>query len=271
MNRKIVLITGASSGIGKAAAGLFADNGFIVYGTSRRAINETVYESPKGGKIVMIRLDVNNDASVDECVKKIVENEGKIDLLINNAGFGIAGAIEDTLTEDMKAQLETNLFGVHRVTRAVLPVMRENRCGKIINVSSVAGFLSIPYQAFYSVSKYGVEAYSRALRCEVKPFGIDVAMVQPGDTKTGFTGERVTVTDESSVYSDKLRASVKRMAHDEQNGASPESIAKVILRMAKRKHMPVSVTVGLQYKVIKLVLRFLPERFVSFVIRKMYA
>lgn len=271
MDKRVVLVTGASSGIGKAAAKLFADGGCTVYGTSRKASGEKTYESQSGGSITMISLDVNDDLSVKKCVDAVLGCEKRIDVLVNNAGFGIAGAIEDTAVDEMQKQLDTNLFGLHRVTKVVLPSMRENGGGKIINISSVAGFLSIPYQAFYSVSKYGVEAYSRALRCEVAQFGIDVAMVQPGDTKTGFTKERVTVKNVGDAYKDKLNISIKRMANDEQNGVSPEKVAKAVVKMSKKRHMPVSVTVGIQYKAIKFAVRFIPERIVSFAIRKLYA
>ena len=263
--KKVALITGASSGIGQAAAVLLAQKGFQVYGTSR-----------KGGEgkepFFMVQLDVTEEASVRSCIETVMEREGRIDLLVNNAGFGIAGAVEDTSPEEVQSQLETNLAGVHRMCRQVLPIMRRQGGGKIINVSSVAGYIAIPYQTFYTVSKYAVEGYSRALRNEVGQFGIRVAMVQPGDTKTGFTKERVTTaeTGEHSAYYKKVTASVQRMARDEQNGADPIKVAKVILRLAQRKNPPVAVTVGVPYKLIKAAQRLLPERLVSFIVGKLY-
>ncbi len=262
----IILVTGATSGIGKATAGLLASKGFTVYGTGRKASGETV------DGVVMLPLDVTNDESARNCVEEIIRREGRIDVLVNNAGYGIAGSIENTSVDEMRQQLETNLFGVHRMTKLVLPYMREQKSGRIVNISSVAGFISIPFQAFYSVSKYGVEAYSRALRCEVAEFGIKVSMVQPGDTKTGFTGERKTVKDGmTGVYGEKLQQSVKRMAHDEQTGRDPIFIARAVLKTIKRKNPPVSLTVGIEYKAIKALSKVLPEKLVSFAIRKLYA
>lgn len=266
MDKKVVLVTGASSGIGKAAAKLFYEKGYIVYGTSRR---EAV-ESSDG--IAMLKLDVTDDASVQDCVQQVLQREGQIDVLVNNAGYGIAGAVEDTSAEEVKSQLETNLVGLHRMCAAVLPVMRRQGGGKIINISSVAGFIAIPYQAFYSVSKYAVEGYSRALRNEVAQFGIRVTIIQPGDTKTGFTKGRVTASGsgKDSAYYERVCKSVARMERDEQNGASPESVAKVIFRAAQAKNPPVAVAVGAPYKLIKFALRLMPERFVSFVLGKLY-
>lgn len=272
MKKSVVLITGATSGIGKATAELFCANGYTVYGTGRKISPDAEALNCQAGSITMLPLDVTDNTSVDKCVDEIIRREGKIDILINNAGFGIAGAVEETDVEQMHAQLETNLFGVHRMCKKVLPVMRSSGSGRIINISSVAGFVAIPYQAFYSVSKYGVEAYSRALRGEVEQFGVKVSLIQPGDTKTGFTAERITVADkQSNAYTAKMNSSVNRMAHDEQNGCSPEKIAKVILKTAKSKRPPVSKTVGLQYKLIKIATKLLPERIVSAAIKKLYA
>lgn len=267
-NKRIVLITGATSGIGKAAAELFYANGYKVYGTGRRVLPSV--SADEG--IVMLPLDVTDDASVERCVDEIIRREGRLDILINNAGFGIAGAVEETDISQMRSQLETNLFGVHRMCKKVLPIMREQCGGRIINISSVAGFIAIPYQAFYSVSKYGIEGYSRALRAEAMQFGIKVTLIQPGDTKTGFTDGRITVSSNNSdAYTKKMNSSVKRMEHDEQNGASPVKIAKAILKTAQSKHPPVSKAVGLQYKLIKGAVKILPERLVAAAIKKMYA
>lgn len=272
MKKSVVLITGATSGIGKAAAELFCENGYTVYGTGRKAECEKIKENANGGSIRLVPLDVTDDISAEKCVEEVLKREGRIDILVNNAGFGIAGAAEDTSVEEMRSQLEVNLFGVHRMCRLVLPAMREQGKGRIINISSVAGYLAIPYQAFYSVSKYGVEGYSRALREEVRRFGIGVTLIQPGDTKTGFTSGRVTVKNgKSDAYEKKFTRSVKRMERDEQNGSSPEHIARAIVKAAESKNPPVSKTVGFQYKLIKFALRLIPERLVSFAVRKLYA
>ncbi len=271
MKKQIVLITGATSGIGKEAAELLAKNGYTVYGTGRSAKGDVVNTYENGGSLTLLPLDVTNDASAEACVEKIVKKEGRIDALINNAGFGIAGSVEDTTVEEMRGQLETNLFGVHRMVRLVLPVMRKNGYGRIVNISSVAGYIAIPYQTFYTVSKYGIEGYSRALAAEVGGFGIKVVLIQPGDTKTGFTKDRVTVKNVSEAYREKLDESIKRMAHDEQNGTDPKVTAKKILKAVRRKHPPTSITVGWQYKLIKFAMHILPERLVGFVVKLLYA
>ncbi len=271
MKKSVVLITGATSGIGKETAELFAQNGYTVYGTGRKAIGETVNTYPNGGSLMLIPLDVTDDGSAEACISSVMQKEGRVDILINNAGYGIAGSVEDTSIEEMRSQLETNLFGVHRMVRLVLPIMRQQKCGRIINISSVAGYIPIPYQTFYTVSKYGIEGYSRALSMEVKKFGIKVVLIQPGDTKTGFTKERVTTKTVSEAYKAKLDSSIARMARDEQNGTDPKITAKTILRMAKRKNPPISVTVGIQYKLIKFAIHLLPERLVGFAVKLLYA
>jgi short-subunit dehydrogenase len=276
VNRKVVLITGASSGIGKALANILMEKGYKVYGTSRKQPTgngggNTLQPDANGGFIKMIQLDVCSGDSVKEAVEFIVEQEGCIDVLINNAGFGIAGSVEDTSEEEAYQQFNTNFFGVHRMCRQVLPIMREQGSGLIVNVSSVAGLISIPFQSMYSASKYALEALSEAMRIEVKPFGVNVVLVEPGDTKTGFTDSRQFVNAGSdSVYSKKFKKSINTMIKDEVNGPSPESVAKVIARVVEMKNPPVRVVAGLQYKVFVFLKRLLPSRFVEYVISKLY-
>ncbi len=262
---QVVLITGATSGIGKATAELLAQMGYRVYGTGRNVTNGDVCNG-----VTFVKMDVRDEESVRACVEYIIQTAGRVDVLVNNAGFGISGAVEDTDTEVMQSQLDVNLVGVHRVTRAVLPIMRKQGGGRIVNVSSVAGFVAIPFQAFYSVSKYGVEAYSRALEREVHKFGIKVTLVQPGDTKTGFTAGRVHVGQSSQTYAAAANRSVAKMEQDEQSGGSPVAVARVIAKIIKRRNPPVSVCVGLGYKTIKALLKLLPERLVRFVVGVLY-
>jgi len=187
-SNQVVLITGASSGIGKTCATRLHERGYQVYGTSRSA------PAPGAGKqssfqmppfpYKMLRMDVNDDKSVQDGVGAVLADAGRIDAAVNCAGFGIAGAVEDTSTEEAKAQLETNFFGTLRVCRAVLPIMREQGSGAIVNISSIAGLIGIPYQAMYSASKFAIEGMTEALRLEVKPFGIRVCLIEPGDLKS---------------------------------------------------------------------------------------
>lgn len=269
MHQKTVLVTGASAGIGKATAQYFLDKGFQVFGTSRKA---TLPGMAQGGGIQMIRMDVNDETSVATAITYIMGISGKLDVVVLNAGNGIAGSIEDTSTEEAKFQLETNFFGAHRVIRHILPIMRKQGYGAIVAVSSVAGFISIPYQAFYSASKFAMEALIVALRHEIAPFGITASLVEPGDTKTDFTGSRVLAdgAEQNPVYRDKFKRSVSRMEKDEQAGASPDSVARVIYHMATRKNPPVRKAVGFGYKTIAFLWRLLPTRLLEFAVSKLY-
>jgi len=270
---KVVLITGASSGIGEATAKYLAKQGCRVYGTSRRAENGTViYEdNDSKGFFKMVRLDVCDDQSAQDAVSYIMEIEGRIDVLINNAGFGISGAIEETSESEAFSQFNTNFFGVHRMCRRVLPIMRSQKRGLIINISSVAGQFPIPYQSMYSASKYALEAYTEALRMEVRDFGIRAAIVEPGDTRTGFTDNRYYCKAfENTVYP-KCKDSIDKMVKDERNGASPEDISRVILKLLGKKEPPIRVTVGFAYKAFVFLKRLLPSRFAEYILSKMYA
>ncbi len=263
--KKVVLITGASSGIGLATAKLAAAAGHVVYGTSRSI------KSVEG--IRMLKMDVCQDSEVDAGIGQIMREQGRLDVLIGNAGSGIAGSVEDTGIDEAKSQFEVNYFGALRVLCKVLPIMRRQGSGSIVTVSSVAGMLAIPFQSGYSATKFALESTLEALRSEVAPFGIRVSLVEPGDTRTGFTGARtLTVAAQSNkAYAERLTRSVKRMAHDEQHGATPEKVARVICRVAFSKYPPVRTAVGLDYKLILLMKRLLPDRLLVHVLRMMYA
>lgn len=268
---KVVLVTGASSGIGQAIAQTLMEKGFRVYGTSRKAQN-TVTKSSNGiGFFKMVQLDVCSDESVKTAIASILQQESRIDILINNAGNGIAGSVEDTTTEEAMYQFDTNFFGVHRMCRAVLPIMREQKEGLIINVSSVAGLFTVPYQAFYSASKYAVEALTETMRTEVKQFGIKVSMVEPPDTKTGFTANRKYVkASADSVYNKNFTKAIKTMEHDEQNGLAPKVIVNAVVRIINSNNPPIRIIGGFQYKFLYFLRRFVPSRFVVYVISKLY-
>jgi short-subunit dehydrogenase len=269
----VVLITGASSGIGQALAYTLMEKGYKVYGTSRGIKNEETIKAKNGsGFIKMIPLDVCSEVSVKNAVDYILQRELAIDILVNNAGFGIAGSVEDTSPEEALSQFDTNFFGVLRMIRAVLPKMREQKNGLIINVSSVAGLISVPYQSMYSASKYAVEAMTETLRLEVKPFGIRVSMIEPGDTKTGFTGKRQYVKASSnSVYNETFTKSIKTMERDEQNGPLPKVVVNAIMEIINSKKPPIRVVVGFSYKTLVFLKRILPSRFVEFVVGKIYS
>lgn len=277
MRKKVVVVTGASSGIGKSTAEHLMKKGFHVYGTSRNVEGRfdeghVATDLRSGGFIEMIPLDVTCDTSVEVAIKTVLSREGHINVLISNAGTGIAGSIEDTSIDEAKSQFETNFFGTLRVIKAILPVMRAQRYGMIIVLSSVAGVISIPYQAHYSASKFALEALIEALRCEIAPFGLKACLVEPGDTKTGFTHSRIIAkhSGENTPYYERFQRSLSRMEHDEQNGASPEAVAQVIYSMIIKKNPPVRATVGLQYKAILFLKRLLPTRILEKVIGILY-
>lgn len=268
----VVLITGASSGIGKALAEGLAEEGLKVYGTSRHVKGEerVVSENETGGFFKLIRLDVCDDESAKAAVEYVAKKEGQINILINNAGFGVAGPIEETTSKEAISQLDTNFFGMHRMILNTLPIMRKQNKGLIVNIGSVAGLISIPYQAMYCASKYAVEALSEALRMEVKDFGIKVTVVEPGDTKTGFPLNRqYSEESKESAYKNSQK-SVEKMMEDELNGPGPETVVKVVKRLIKRKNPPVRVTVGFSYKLIVFLKRLLPARLVVYVVSKLY-
>lgn len=265
MGKKVVLITGASSGIGLATAKLFIEAGHIVYGTSRK------HFSLDGLKA--LQMDVRMDASVQTGVQALMVAEGRIDLAILNAGYGIAGSVEDADISSVKEMFETNYFGTLRVVQSILPHMRRQKNGCIIAVSSIAGVLSIPFQSTYSASKFALEATMEALRGEVKPFGIQVSLVEPGDTKTGFTKARILCSTEKTkdVYRESLLRSVSRMEKDEEHGVSPTKVGKIILQTAMKRNPAVRIAVGMDYRILLFLKRLLPDRLVRFVLQRMYA
>lgn len=273
----VVIVTGASSGLGKATAETLVNMGYKVYGTSRNVQAEGFTEiipasSSSSGFLRMVQLDICSDESVEKAVNTILKEEGKVNILINNAGFGIAGSVEDTTIDEAYSQFNTNFFGMLRMSRAVLPTMREQNKGLIINLSSVAGVISIPFQSMYSASKYAVEAVTEAMRMELKPFNINVSMVEPGDTKTGFTDKRkyVEASKEGSAYYDMFTKSITSMEKSEQKGPGPHLVVKEILRIINRKNPPVRATAGFSYKAIVFLKRLVPAKFIEFVVTKIY-
>lgn len=265
MEKQVALVTGASSGIGKETAYYLMKKGFHIYGTSRNVegrfdVGHAATDQRSGGFIHMIPLDVTSDTSVEIAVNTVYAKEGHINVLVSNAGIGIAGSIEDTSVENVKSQFETNFFGTLRIIKTILPFMRKQHYGKIIVLSSVAGVISIPYQAHYSASKFALEGLIEALRYEIAPFGLKACLVEPGDTKTGFTDNRLLAgcSGKDSPYHERFAHSLARMEHDEKNGASPEAVARVIYRLIKKKNPPVRATVGFQYKAIMFLKRILP-------------
>ena len=226
--KKTVLITGASAGIGKATAIYLAQNGYNVYGAARRI--EKMQDLKSYG-IKPIALDITKDESVAACVEQIFKEAGNIDVLVNNAGFGSEGAIEDVTMQDAKYQLEVNVFGAMRLTQLVLPKMRQNKSGKIVNISSVGGKIALPLGGWYHASKFALEALSDSMRMEVKPFGIDVIVIEPGGIKTEWGDialENLARVSGNTAYQEMVKGAQKGFKQTENKNSEPIVIARLI-------------------------------------------
>lgn len=235
---KAVLVTGASSGIGAAIANLFHRRGFMVFGTSRSADPSSVHEFP------ILKLDVNSDASAKACVDEVLTRAGRLDVLVNNAGYALGGAAEETSIEEAKEQFETNFFGVVRMVKAVLPHMREHRSGRIITIGSLAGLMAIPYNAFYSSTKFAVEGYMEALWFELKPFGIAVSIVEPGFVHTAINQAARFVADPLTAYEGPRDRALAVIDRSVEKGIAPELVARAILRAAQSRAPHLRYRVG---------------------------
>src|SRR5918995_3475366 len=221
---QVALVTGASSGIGEAVARALVGAGFTVYGTSRRAAG-----GEKRDGVVFLPLDVTDDASVAGAVREVLDRSGRIDVLVNNAGIAVSGAAEESSIEQARALFETNLFGSMRVTRAVLPHMREQGSGRIINVSSVLGLLPAPFGALYASTKHALEGYSESLDHEVREYGVRVLLVEPGYTRTSFDANAIPADEPLAVYARRREVVDVVMAAAIQGGDDPAVVGKAVV------------------------------------------
>jgi NAD(P)-dependent dehydrogenase (short-subunit alcohol dehydrogenase family) len=235
---RVAVVTGASAGIGKACANRLAADGWSVTGASRRGT-----AAPTWTGLVM---DVDSDAAVIEGIGSVVEREGRIDALVAAAGWGIAGAAEYTTIAEAKAQFETNFWGCARVVQAVLPHMRAQGRGRILLMSSIGGVIGIPFQAYYSASKFALEGYAEALAHEVAPFGVHVTLVQPGNIATDFTASRIMAQggEGDHAYAAAVTKAVSLMERDEANGAPADQVAATVQRVLSVARPPRRVSVG---------------------------
>lgn len=265
---KKVLVTGASSGIGLETTKLFAQRGFEVYAASRHPLDVTSLDldSTARANVIPIEMDVTKSGSVDKASELITD----LGIIVHCAGFGISGSAEKTPLERARAQMETNYFGVLNVNRAFLPLLRKNPRSLVLVTSSVAGVVPIPFQSHYSSSKYALEAYAQVLGMEAAPFGVKVCLVEPGDTKTGFTKARTSDEPEDSPYYDACIKAVEHMARDEQKGKPAKSVADVFLKMAYRSNPPVKCAVGLDYKALAFLAKILPSRTIVWLVSRIY-
>ena len=263
MTDKIAIVTGGTSGIGLCTAAALAEKGCRVYTFSRRESNDA--------RFTHIVVDVTDESAVDAAVKQVAEKEGRVDIVVNCAGFGISGAIEFTELADAKRQFDVNFFGMVNVNKAVLPIMREQKSGRIVNISSVAGAVAIPFQAYYSASKSAINSYTCALVNEVRPYGVTVCAVQPGDIKTNFTAVRDKSAKGDDAYGGRIERSVAKMEHDEQTGMDPADAGKFICDVALKDSVKPIYTIGLIYQLECLLIRILPKRWLYKLIYNMYA
>lgn len=228
---RVALVTGASSGLGRAIATTLHEAGYRVYGTSRKA----EVQSKADGGFELIEMDVNHDASVAAAIGRLMDGEGGLDILVSNAGMGIAGALEDTSSEEALAQFETNFFGTHRVCRAALPFLRARGRAHIIVVGSIAGRIALPFQGMYSASKFALEGYCEALRMELRGSGVRVAIVEPGDFATQFTAARrkTAASGKDSAYRTGFEAALAVIERDETGGADPLAVGRLVRRIVE--------------------------------------
>jgi NAD(P)-dependent dehydrogenase (short-subunit alcohol dehydrogenase family) len=261
--KKIALVTGASSGIGEATAARLSEAGFKVYGSSRRGTR-----GPKKG-YDMLALDVTSDASVQAAVAAVIAQEGRIDLLVNNAGFGVAPAgAEESSVEQAQAIFDTNFFGVVRMTRAVLPHMRARGEGRILHIGSVLGFLPMPYGALYAASKHAIEGYSESLDHELRNWGIRSIVIEPAYTKTPFDANLLEPDAKLNAY-DEVRNAVTRRVQEAMAGAEgPDVVAETVLLAAQASKPKLRYTAGTLAKRLRLLRSFAPAGLVDAGLRK---
>jgi NAD(P)-dependent dehydrogenase (short-subunit alcohol dehydrogenase family) len=237
-NQKVAIVTGSSSGIGLESVLLLARNGYITYATMRSPEKDTsikVAAQKENLPIRIIQLDVTDDSSVRNAINRIISEAGRIDILVNNAGYGLAGAFEDLSIEEIKAQFETNLFGLIRVTQSVLPTMRKQRSGRILNLSSGAGIFGYPGGSAYVSTKFALEGLSECIAYELDPFGIKVILIEPGFIKTNFSNAMVKARraqDPASPYSGMMQKTMATTIELAKNASPAELVANAILDAA---------------------------------------
>lgn len=259
--KKVALVTGASSGIGLVTAQALAQAGYRVFGTSRKQ----VASKPN---VTMLTCDVTDETSVEALIAEILRQAGRIDLVVNNAGVGLLGGAEESSIAQAQRLFDVNVFGVARVINAVLPAMRKQKGGRIINMSSILGLIPSPFNAFYASTKHAIEGYSESLDHEVRGFGIRVVLVQPGLTRTAFE-ENLTRADRPlTVYQSERAHSEALMRKWVEAGDAPQVVADTVVRAATAKVPKLRYSAGKQSSQVRSLRRYLPERLVDRILRK---
>lgn len=251
---KVILITGISSGFGREMAKLLAGEGHSVYGTVRN-------DGEISGRVSILKMDLTDNESINKIIKTIVEKEGRLDVLINNAGMHTGGPVETTPSENIRLQMDTNFIGMVHLTNSILPVMRKQGGGMIINISSIGGLIGLPFQAFYSASKFAIEGFSEALRIEVRKFNIKVVVINPGDFHTSNSVNRRNFLAPGGPYSEQFEKSLSIIEKDETGGWDPEILAGKISGIVKcRNPRQRYVVASLDQKFAVVLKRILPGK-----------
>ena len=251
--QKVVLITGASSGFGEVTASLLAQRGYRVFGTCRNPGRNRAWGYE------MLPLDVRSDDSVRACVQELMERAGRLDVLISNAGYELAGAVEETSISEARDQFETNFFGAARMVKAALPVMRKQGGGRILLVSSLAGLISVPFHGFYSASKYALEGYAEALRHEVKGFNISVSLIEPGFFRTNLARAARNSAETVSEYAGMRERALKAFERAVQTGEDPGLVASLILSVVESRSPRLRYRAGKDAKRLPRIKALVPE------------
>ena len=267
MNEKhspVAIVTGATAGIGLATANLLKKEGYTVYGTSRRPQSDT-----QNG-IAMLACDVTRDDSVTAVIAEVLQRSGRIDLLVNNAGFGLIAGAEESSIEQAKSVFDVNVFGVMRVTNHVLPVMRKQGNGRVINISSVVGFLPAPYYAIYGATKHAIEGYSQTLDHEVRGFGIRVISIEPAFTRTSFENNLVAPDQPLAIYESARRAMIDTSRQQVEKGEEPEVVAQVVLKAAQDSKPRLRYPAGPAARQLNFMRKLVPEGLFNIILRKQF-
>ncbi|MBW2367905.1 MAG: SDR family oxidoreductase [Deltaproteobacteria bacterium] len=275
---RVVLITGASSGIGKACAQHLHGKGLKVYGTSRKGpkpweASAEPSASDHSDSFEMLGIDVSNDDAVQGGIRYILEKEGRLDIVINNAGVGIAGALEDVSMEECRSVFETNLYGIIRVCQAVIPTMREQKSGYIINVGSLGGLFGMPFDSIYCASKHAVEGLTETLRMEIKQFGIKTVLIEPGDIDTGISSRTPSAekAQTNPVYLDIFNKVCTAAVENESDGSPSETVALLVERIINTASPRLRYKVGPAFQKVTIPLkRILPQGAFEWIIMKNY-
>ncbi|WPO43960.1 oxidoreductase [Tardiphaga sp. 42S5] len=263
-NGKVALVTGASSGIGKASTAALRDAGFHVFGTSRRP------SAQSGDAPAMLSCDVTDDASVAECVRSVIGQAGRLDVLVNNAGHGLTAGAEESTLNQTKALFDVNFFGVVRMTNAALPFMREQNGGRIINVSSVLGFIPSPYSALYSATKHALEGYSESLDHELRPFGIRVSLLEPAYTRTSFEENTSRPDRPLQVYEAARQNSLAKTREIMKTAEGPGEVGRMVVEAATAAVPRRRYACGKEARKISLLRRFVPPSLFDRSLRKQF-